>query len=1482
MSRRTLWKIKVDVHQIYNLRLSDSNELPDPYVAASLELPRIPRESQAVQRTASKSKTSSGVFNAVMLFIADISDHDFSMVKISIRVHNGRKLTELLESDGALIGSSTFSLSKVHSQAKHWVPREWVPITSAESPGDCRGYINVSIGVFGPGDDVPSQLSDFSISQEAAGPKETLSRSIIEKVVQTPETNFHNCMLIFNVLRGEGLPVLSSGGGQVLPSSAFARVSFVNARMSTRVIPSTSNPAWNESIRIPVLYPSWDRCVVVEIVSATRSSEVLLGTAVFDFDLIYKRGLPPTWFNLYSSSTGSAAGAQLGGEFAGRIQVAASVARSSDLKTSLVPFDASSLAEPATEEVVVFVDVYELGFSDGAIAPDQIPAELWVQVEFGPNVFESPHVADCEMTCVFTESAGRLEPIRVHLPVDRAMAYDMIVSICGLAADGSRIRLCYSRLPLERFLVAAARTGVSKSTVSSDPEWIRLSTMKPGVATGVVAGALAALFSSVATQELSDRTEVVASVLANVTAMIVDRSVDPERPPRIPYTIAAYELRFAAHQAANVPIGPGARSVGDLTSAFCRVTLAGVSSRTNSVPCTLYPVWNESMRIQVDLPQIAALRPDVLIEIVEEHTAAVLGQVSIKSSSLRPQLQGSPTWYRMTNPSKSGLAVEQDSLILLSATLVTLEESNAFPIPIATPQRASFTCDLLIVGVRLLRNYSIEKLNRIEVAWGRHRSRPEKHVVSIRTGEPISGLGGQFNFLQPALLELDLPVDSTFQEFLEIRLLEAADDVDDNPKGVVAEGAEWWSAMVQTASGEAPALKRIGTTIGNSELHPIGFGFLHLNPQYAWVSESERSQFRDLFRMRTYEELRKEEEVKKLGENRESTDAEKFRKRVRKPTSRHTKSASKDLVELQYIEDEVEAFYGIAGSAENCVELPVDCFNAVETDSLLPARFASRPSLAVKPSASIFTRRSAADLQVTAEPAKKMSKFMKEFVWEPTVSKDKTENARTHLENEYESQLDAEQLPFLSVPLVAPATSGDAFVVVGYLKVRCRVREKSADSSELMALQKGFMAQFDSCSRLMCRLYALRAEGIVPAQAEAGKNSAIVSSDSKYFLWVRNVAGELVAEFPNCSIKDDGDAAKSSTVNPEFNKCFQLPCSFPENSVLYVDLYERRSGALISSGATDTLIGSAMIDIENRWFHPDYPSSEAMTTFWGTTGDRKSKRTQLPVECWTLRSADGIPKGKLRFWLELMDQVTSMGRPIETLPSPQPEELQVRIVLWKTKGVPKLEGEEHCHQGVSVFMQDLPQQDSDTHYGSLDGTGTFNWRFVLNPKVPSEDGTLRFQLQHRPIASIAGIGYSALGEVTLDLSNELASVRRSRRAIDLPRCWVPLSHPAFIGKVRGFVEIQIRILSGEEAKSFPAGLGRDAPNSDPFLDPDDPHLVQHRNALANTVVGRSLAKFVDAMKSGIRLATILLIVGSIISGIVGLILLLVYMKVIKF
>jgi hypothetical protein len=69
---------------------------------------------------------------------------------------------------------------------------------------------------------------------------------------------------------------------------------------------------------------------------------------------------------------------------------------------------------------------------------------------------------------------------------------------------------------------------------------------------------------------------------------------------------------------------------------------------------------------------------------------------------------------------------------------------------------------------------------------------------------------------------------------------------------------------------------------------------------------------------------------------------------------------------------------------------------------------------------------------------------------------------------------------------------------------------------------------------------------------------------------------------------------------------------------------------------------------------------------------------------------------------------------------------------------------------------------------------------------------------------------------------------------------------------------------------------------DPFLDGEDAHLLQHRDILANTVVGRSLAKFVEAMTSGIRTATIIFIAGMVIAGIIGMVVFLAYIGVIKF
>ena len=1461
-SNRTLWKIKVDVHQVYNLLLPDSTELPDPYIAASLEMPRSKRvggtTTSPVQRTVTKTKMSSGTFNSVMLFIANIYDFDFGKVKLLIRVHNGKKISQLFDSDGQVLGTTTFSLSKVYSQAKHWIPREWLPITSPTSPGDCRGYVLVSIGVFGPGDNVPSQLSEFQMITDSGG-KDQASRSLADKIVQTPETSFHNCMLVFNVLRAENLPVLSRGD-LVVPSSGYVRVSFVGIQAFTRTIPSNANPAWNESIKIPVLAPSWDQFVVVEIFSRSApvvdymppssvmagasTEDTLLGVALLDFDFLAKAGIQPTWFNFYSApGARNPSFAHLyGSEYSGRIQVSASVARSSEAIASVVPFDNTGVRDPATEEFVIFIDVYEISFLDESI--DQVPREIWIQIQVGPNTFESAKIIDSEMTCLLGEGMGRLLPVRIHLPVDRSMAYDVVVSICGSSDGESKTRLCYARVGLDRFL--------SSATGTSAPEWLKLSTVASRETSSVSLGALLGFTEPEDTVE--DSIFAVASVLASITALRLDvakfGNVLPPRPARIPYDLQSYVLRFVVHQACNLPIV----DVQNLTTAFARVTLAGVAGRTSAIPFHLYPVWNELIVLEVDIPVNPSLRPDVLVEIVEKN-GATLGFASVKSSSIRSEPAALPNWYKLH--SSQSLGVRQDAYVLCAATLVSKSvHVSATAIPRHVPDRGTFTVELLIVGVRLLRNYSIENLNKIEICWGRQRGSASRRIVTIKTSDPISGEGGQFNFCQPALLDLDLPVESIFQEFLEVRLLEQVD--------VSAKEANWWS------EGDQHELKLVE--------RPIGFGYIHLNPCYAWITDAERDHYRDLFRMKTHEELRKLEELSAAAAAAENDEALQLLRRRRKKTVTKT-TAPKDVLEMEYIENEIDAVFGTDLRTSNYLALPVQFFNSVETESLFPDRFkfAAGSSKAAAPKLtrrkSIGTMLKAAATSDAPLAVSSNSRFLSEFVWEPTISRERQDAVRPELEAELESDLDLELLPYITVPLVTGSVTG-AFQVVGYLKVRCRVKEKSVDSTELIQLQRNFIHKYQSCTRLVCRLYVLRAEGIVPSQTEGGMIADTLSSS--YYLWVRNVCGDLIAEYPNCSIKDDG--AVSHDINPEFNKCFQLPVSFPENSVLHIELYERKvyaASALTAAitNSSDILLGSAMIDIENRWFHPQFQKMLNL--------DKPNVRSDIPLESWTVRSSDaaGIPKGKLKLWVELMDQVTSMGRGIEMLLSPQPENLQVRIVLWRTRGIPNAPDEDQSHQGVSVFMQNLDPQASDTHYGSQDGTGTFNWRFVLNPVVPTDDASVRIQLQHRPLVGFSNV---PIGEVSLDLSQELAAVRKTRRGIDLPRAWVPLSHPAFIGKLRGMIEIQVRIVTVEESRSFPVGIGREAPNQDPFLDGDDPHLVQHRNVLGNTSFGRSLSRFVDALKSGLKWGTILFIIGWVISGIVGLVVLLVSMGIIKF
>ncbi|KAF4746589.1 hypothetical protein FOZ62_011864, partial [Perkinsus olseni] len=105
-----------------------------------------------------------------------------------------------------LIGACTFGFSRVYSLVRHTLLRQWMPLTFPEKPGDVRGYVNVSVGIYGPGDDyvrcglesrvgvivttiftaleVPSGFRLVSDEDEAVS-------SITERVLQTPDSKFN-------------------------------------------------------------------------------------------------------------------------------------------------------------------------------------------------------------------------------------------------------------------------------------------------------------------------------------------------------------------------------------------------------------------------------------------------------------------------------------------------------------------------------------------------------------------------------------------------------------------------------------------------------------------------------------------------------------------------------------------------------------------------------------------------------------------------------------------------------------------------------------------------------------------------------------------------------------------------------------------------------------------------------------------------------------------------------------------------------------------------------------------------------------------------------------------------------------------------------------------------------------------------------------------------------------------------------------------
>ncbi|KAJ5071996.1 c2 calcium-dependent membrane targeting [Anaeramoeba ignava] len=391
----------------------------------------------------------------------------------------------------------------------------------------------------------------------------------------------------------------------------------------------------------------------------------------------------------------------------------------------------------------------------------------------------------------------------------------------------------------------------------------------------------------------------------------------------------------------------------------------------------------------------------------------------------------------------------------------------------------------------------------------------------------------------------------------------------------------------------------------------------------------------------------------------------------------------------------------------------------------------------------------------------------------------------------YELEHTFKNIPFLEYELTRGKVRGLSFFekmfrdksrnpnakrVVGKFKGNFKIYEET-DTSKIETAPD--LLEMFRPQRMVVRAYILRGMSLVPKDSNGSSDPYIVISTGK--------SKEM-------TIKDRKNY-KKRTLRPEFFKCYELPCVIPGNSDLTISVFDR------DTVSSDELIGTTVVDLENRFFADEWkalnPKPVEYRTLWAPTSTN--------------------PQGKLEMWIEIMTEEEARNTPQTPLEPPKQENFEIRAVAWNTKDV-VFKDKNMSDIFVTCQLNEGKRQRSDIHWRSTDGKGSFNWRFVFPVVLPNRVPRIKFQLWDEDILN----PNDSIGESLINLKAFFRKAYKLKSKQSIKRQWIDLLHPNFDGK-QGSLELQIDIVTEAEALATPVGKGRKDPNRDPFLDkPDRP------------------------------------------------------------
>ena len=329
-----------------------------------------------------------------------------------------------------------------------------------------------------------------------------------------------------------------------------------------------------------------------------------------------------------------------------------------------------------------------------------------------------------------------------------------------------------------------------------------------------------------------------------------------------------------------------------------------------------------------------------------------------------------------------------------------------------------------------------------------------------------------------------------------------------------------------------------------------------------------------------------------------------------------------------------------------------------------------------------------------------------------------------------------------------------------------------------------YLKYFGVSKQLKIRVYLLRALNL-SAQSDvvalnnrlAGYNA--MSSANTYP--IIKIGQGTKQEFDLIKEINDERNIIPNTLNPSYFKSYELDAWFPQDWNLIIAIMNKNT--LLSS-----LIGETLIDLEDRYFGNKLVKQkltyelkkkdlEAKHRILVQNAENQPGQTNEAAQAEELRKEimsltsliEGIEKpqtlveyrplrtkgkvtsqGSMEMFLEILTHDVARTQPVAKVEPPRPAEYEIRLVIYETYDIPKSNGET-----VDIFVKVSYAPDgwsgnevvktTDTHLGSSDGFGIFNWRMKFNLTLPCSFPRLRFSVYDMNVfASDESLGEAAI------------------------------------------------------------------------------------------------------------------------------------------